>query len=266
MRIQPAVGCSRPIAAWPAGPSLRPSFSWLPYRRAGGDLGSCLDTAGSSAIISRIRARQQLLLTDGKKFSSKMRQHDQRSPRETLTQDNTSSYVNGSSTQVHVTRAVRQQSRCPQATIYAPLFHASALLADGRFCMIVERRMRLSYSFLVNSGARSGPTRALYVRSNHESDGRVSRHRANRPKSATPSRSIMTEQGPPCSRTRSATRSLPFEHRHEPSHSFDRYPLRPPAKERSLIMMKIDRSCCRMATVFTLDRSGNYFRQRYSGA
>ena len=68
----------------------------------------------------------------------------------TLTPDNTGSYINGSWTQV------ASPGPCPNgekssATIYAPLYYASAVLADGRFVM-VGGEYDYNYSYFNSSG------------------------------------------------------------------------------------------------------------------
>ena len=68
----------------------------------------------------------------------------------TLTPDNTGSYINGSWTQV------ASPGPCPNgekssATIYAPLYYASAVLADGRFVM-VGGEYDYNYSYFNGSG------------------------------------------------------------------------------------------------------------------
>ena len=68
----------------------------------------------------------------------------------TLTPDNTGSYINGSWTQV------ASPGPCPNgekssATVYAPLYYASAVLADGRFVM-VGGEYDYDYNYLGNGG------------------------------------------------------------------------------------------------------------------
>ena len=53
----------------------------------------------------------------------------------TLTPDNTGSYINGSWTQVASPGPCANGEKS-SATIYAPLYYASAVLADGRFVMV----------------------------------------------------------------------------------------------------------------------------------